>query len=130
MPVKNRTATLAEIASRTLEGGQFGALLADFLDGFYAMPEAEAIAEEPAPLQAVMDEEGALRDAYLAAVAEHLAHQFRLPFPRWASDPRRSLRRPWFACDFPSLRATLIHESPAAFRCRNLFVSANALSRA
>jgi hypothetical protein len=40
------------------------------------------------------------------------------------------LRTPWFAWPGPSLRATLLAESPAPFRERNLFVSANALTRA
>jgi len=42
----------------------------------------------------------------------------------------RALRHPWFAHRGGALRATLILESPAAFRERNLFVSENALSRA
>ena len=130
MPVKNRTASLAEIASRTAVGGRFDYLLADFLVGFYADPNGESLWDEPGLLQESMGESGRLRDAYLAAVAEHLAHQFQLPFPEWTGTPLRSLRLPWFASDFPSLRATLIRESPPAFRCRNIFVSSNALSRA
>jgi hypothetical protein len=50
--------------------------------------------------------------------------------PDWVFKPGRALKRPWFASTLASLRAVLIHESPATFRARNLFVSANALSRA
>jgi hypothetical protein len=39
-------------------------------------------------------------------------------------------KTPWFAAKSPNLKAILLQESPAAFRVRNLFVSANALSRA
>ena len=38
--------------------------------------------------------------------------------------------QPWVAWPGAALRATLLAESPAPFRERNLFVSANALSRA
>jgi len=40
------------------------------------------------------------------------------------------MKTPWFAAKSPNLKAILLQESPAAFRVRNLFVSANALSRA
>jgi len=73
---------------------------------------------------------GKIEDAYLAATAEWLAWKFNLPPPRWAFEPSRSLRRPWFASQLAALRAVLLLESPAAFRSRNLFVSENALSRA
>jgi len=50
--------------------------------------------------------------------------------PAWIFGPDRSLRRPWFASQLAALRGVLLHESPAPFRSRNLFVSENALSRA
>ena len=49
---------------------------------------------------------------------------------RRVTDEVRSLHRPGFASPMASLRAVLIHESPSAFRSRNVFVSENALSRA
>lgn len=48
----------------------------------------------------------------------------------WTESPRRSLPRPWFAGGLKNLKAILLAESPVAFRRRNLFVSANTLSRA
>jgi hypothetical protein len=69
-------------------------------------------------------------DAFLAAVAEHLCRRFALPIPAWVFEPDRYLARPFFALAAPSFRATLLLESPLEFRSRNLFVTANALSRA
>jgi hypothetical protein len=50
--------------------------------------------------------------------------------PNWAKGNARALNKPWFAAKTPNLKAILLQESPAAFRVRNLFVSANALPRA
>ena len=47
----------------------------------------------------------------------------------FAKTVERALGVPYFASPLGSLRAVLIHESPPAFRARNLFVSSNALSR-
>lgn len=44
--------------------------------------------------------------------------------------PERFLRRAYFAGGLESLKAVLLVESPTPLRCRQTFVSANALSRA
>ena len=85
--------------------------------------------EEPPPLTDRVPS-GDVLDAYLAATAVTLAREMAAAPPAWAWQPARKLRRPWFAHPGDRLRATLLHESPAAFRERNLFVSANALTRA
>lgn len=69
-------------------------------------------------------------NAYLAAVAETLCREAFLNPPGWSDASACFLHRPWFAGGFESLKALLLVESPVAFRRRNLFVSANALSRA
>ena len=69
-------------------------------------------------------------DAYLAATAVSLARELGCVPPAWTRSERRSLPYPWFASEGVAIRATLLAESPAPFRERNLFVSANALSRA
>jgi len=122
--------TLAEVAAWAAEGDSFDLCLRNFLDGFYAKPNAAALQKEPVRLAETNPHFGQIEDAYLAATAEWLAWKFDLPPPAWAFDPSRSLRRPWFASQLAGLRAVLIHESPAPFRSRNLFVSENALSRA
>jgi hypothetical protein len=125
-----RPATLAEVALLASHGDAFDRCLANFLDDFYLSPDAAALAESPMLLGASGDEMGKIQDAYLAATAEELSRRFSLPFPPWIEAEERKLHRPWFASPAASLRAVLIHESPAGFRERNLFVSENALSRA
>ncbi len=71
----------------------------------------------------------AVQDAYLAAVAAHLARQHRLPHPRWTDKKSRRLDRPWFALEDDWAKAWLLRDSPPAFRERNLFTSEDALQR-
>lgn len=121
-----RPATLQEVATRTLAGEAFDPLLREFLDTFYsANPQTMAAAIRGAPARV-----GAIHDAYLAAVAEHLALRFGLEVPRWTDDSGRFLAEPFFAGGLETLKAVLLVESPLAFRRRQIFVSANALSRA
>jgi len=70
-----------------------------------------------------------VKDAYLAAVAEHLARSFGLPIPDWSEAQGNRLTRPFFAGNLESLKALLFVQSPTAFRLRMLFVSKDALSR-
>ncbi len=125
-----RPKTLAEVARLTAGGDSFDRCLANFLDGFYAHPDALALAPVPELLAPLMGELGRVQDAYLAATAEQLACAHNLPAPAWVASEDRKLHRPWFASPLAALRAVLLLESPAAFRSRNLFISENALSRA
>jgi hypothetical protein len=121
-----RPATLQDVAARTLAGEPFDPLLREFLDNFYGTDvEARAAAIRIAPGRI-----DAIHDAYLAAVAEHLALRFRLAVPHWTDDSERFLAEPFFAGGLETLKAVLLVESPLAFRRRQIFVSANALSRA
>ena len=120
-----RPASLEEVAVRTLEGEPFDPLLREFLDEFYVGDSdmrARAIAVAPTRIAPI-------HDAYLAAVAEHLALKFGLPVPQWTEEPHRFLTQPFFAGGLENLKAILLVESPLAFRRRLIFVSANALSR-
>ncbi len=126
-----RPATLAEVARKTAEGASFDMTLANFLDEFYTRPTEEALLlPSPELLAPRLGRIGRVQDAYLAAVAEQLACENRFPIPSWVFSDDRKLHRPWFATPLAALRAVLIHESPVAFRARNIFVSANALERA
>jgi hypothetical protein len=107
----------------------FGYRIRDFLDRFRDAPSPDLIADEPELLRDALDD-GGRADAFLASTAAYLAHQHRFPVPAWAKGTSRALSRPWFAAKTHNLRMILLQESPAAFRVRNLFVSANALSRA
>jgi hypothetical protein len=102
----------------------FDLAVREFLDSFYADPASRcaAIEQRPEPIDA-------LYDAYLAAVAEHLARSFHLPVPEWSEMHGNALTRPFFAGALESLMAILTVESPAAFRRRLIFVSKDALSR-
>ena len=122
--------TLAEVAERAAAGDSFGRSLSNFLDDFYAGPTWDALADGPRLLAPLRGRLGQVEDAYLDATAMELARRCGLTVGAWACDEVRYLRRPWFASPMASLRAVLIHESPSAFRSRNVFVSDNALTRA
>jgi hypothetical protein len=122
--------TLADVARLALAGEPFDFALRNFLDAFYARPDPARLLPEPPLLRDALPERGAVADAYLAATAEWLAMRHQFPVPGWAFRDTRVLRRPWFGSPLAALRAVLLHESPAPFRARNLFVSENALTRA
>lgn len=106
----------------------FGYTLRDFLDRFRETPSYELLADEPELLETTLKDNGRA-DAFLASTAAYLAQQHQFPMPPWAKGNARALERPWFAAKTHELRMVLLQESPTAFRLRNLFVSANALSR-
>jgi hypothetical protein len=124
-----RPGSLAEVVTRAGDLRDFHYSLADFLDQFAIEKRASMLATEPARLVDRFPN-GDVGDAYLAAVAVALARTIGSDPPLWSWHASRKLRRPWFAHPGAALRATLLSESPAPFRERNLFVSANALSRA
>ncbi len=121
-----RPRSIAEIAGRAAQGTQaFDPAVREFVDAWQAMSRSErAAAVEAEPILL-----GGIKDAYLAAVAEHLAKQHDLAPPAWSDKPNRFLHEPFFAGGLESLKAILIVESPAAFRRRLTFVTADALSR-
>lgn len=121
----SRPKSLRELARRVKCGEQkFDPALREFLDSFYSHPEQRpsAIKDQPELIDA-------LHDAYLAAVAEHLAASFGLLTPEWTELQGNDLHEPFFAGGLESLKGVLVVESPAAFRRRLLFVSKDALSR-
>jgi hypothetical protein len=117
--------TLREVVRRVKAGErQFDPSIREFLDSFYVSPELrqQAIEERPDSIDAV-------HDAYVAAVAEHLARVYGLRIPEWSEIHGNGLREPFFAGGLQSLKGVLVAESPTAFRRRFLFVSKDALSR-
>jgi hypothetical protein len=121
-----RPGSIAEIAQRAAAGtSAFDTALREFLDSWQLMSEggrSAALENEPRNI-------GAVQDAYLAALAEHLALEDRIAVPAWTEDPKRFLVEPYFAGGLESLKALLLVESPLAFRRRLIFISADALSR-
>ena len=122
-----RPNTTAEVARRANDAQSFAVELADFLHEFARRGDAAMLMTVP-PLMRDRFALGAVDDAYLAAVAVSLSSQIQVSAPIWTRNPERILREPWFASPGRHMRALLLIESPAAFRERNLFVSANALS--
>lgn len=118
--------SLGEVVRRVKAGEQkFDPALREFLDSFYANAGSRHRAIEDRP-----DSIDAVHDAYVAAVAEHLARVYGLPIPEWSETHGNGLCEPFFAGGLQSLKGILVSESPTAFRRRLLFVSKDALSRA
>lgn len=69
-------------------------------------------------------------DAFLAALAEHLAYHDQLHAPEWVQDRDRYLEEWWFPIDLPAVRADALVHSPGAFRIRGIFLGSGALARA
>lgn len=119
--------TLASVAERVRTGEEFRHAAREFLDEFSLRADdrsrGEAIAEAPEPT-------GEARyDAYLGALAEHLALAHGLERPAWSVEPSRFLDRFWFVSDEPGFRAISIAQAPAAFRRRGVFVPERSLHR-
>jgi hypothetical protein len=126
-----RPATLAQTAERIASSHSLDKALPEFLDEFYLAATADLkftmLLDEPAPT-------GDLRlDALLGAVAEYLAHQFKLQkVPAWAYSPIRYLDHPWHASPIKDdgFREYLTFASPAEFASRNIFTEERPLRRA
>lgn len=122
----SRPQTIAEIAERgQKKPGSFDRAVKEFLDAWQSMSLRErsgALKEEPQKI-------GSIEDAYLAALAEHLALSERMSVPYWTEEPCRFLKEPFFAGGLESLKAILLAESPLAFRRRLIFISADGLAR-
>jgi hypothetical protein len=109
--------TPAAVALRPLLG---------FLDEAQRVPDELLIAllrEAPAPTGSRQ------LDAFVSALAEHVALKRGVTPPEWTQDPTRFLDQWWFPSGFRSLHATALVESPTAFRRRGIFITAGALER-
>ena len=122
-----RPDTLQDVAKAWSRDSQaWQVALAGFLDSFYMNPDRRQsmIATEPDPT-------GEARiDAWLGAVAEHLARRWGLAIPQWTQQPGRFLHEPVFASPIESLKALLLVQSPLSFRKRMIFVEHEPLRRA
>jgi uncharacterized membrane protein YccC len=126
-PPGQLTQTLARVATRARAGEDFHFAVREFLDEFALRggqeERAHAIAERPAGTGE------ARHDAYLGALAEHLAIAHGLERPMWSLEPDRFLARFWFVSRIPGFRAISIAQAPAAFRRRGVFVPESSLHR-
>lgn len=122
-----RPQSLRQAAIHGLEFGERDAFLREFLDEFYVENDTQRRAAMLTDEPPMTEDDRA--NAYYAAVAEHLAFKYHLPVPAWTLHPVRFLKRPYFPCGLESLKATLLVESPTAFRRRMIFVGADPLYR-
>jgi hypothetical protein len=126
-----RPNTLAELATRVVDGESVAKALSEFLDAFY-------LASSSAQRMEMLDGEpcatgDARNDSLFGAVAEYLARQHALPrTPVWAFGPSRYLDRAWHAAPFDddAMREYLTFASPAEFASRNIFTEERPLRRA
>ena len=126
-----RPSTLREVVAWADSTEDIGCNLAEFLD---EVNPRSGLRRSRASLAACIRSEprktgNPVHDAYLAAVATHLSHCWRVQAPRWTRGKNRRLAHPWFALPYPWARAELLRSSPAAFRERNLFTTEDALHR-
>ena len=124
-----RPQSLTQVADRPIDAQAFSLAWREFLDRFYAAPSASALLDEPRLLHPRLNDDG-YADAFLAAMAAELARRHHLPVPLWTTAPQRYLRDPHFALKSRKNWAVLLQDSPAEFRARRIFVSANVLDRA
>ena len=127
-----RPKSLGEVAAASASYEDFGHHLKDFLHEFAAARQRQAslpamLEIEPARL-ADQFTEGTICDAFLAATADYLARSAGLATPVWALNPERVLSVPWFSDPLLALRGLLLRDTPSAFKDKNLFVLASALS--
>ena len=124
---RRRPRSLKEVALWGAEQGDTDSFLREFLDEFYVAVDSDSRARMLRPEPPLLADEKA--NAYLGAVAEHLARRDRLPIPPWTARAPRFLHRPYFPGGLESLKATMLKESPTAFRRRMIFVGADPLYR-
>ena len=101
-------------------------IVLDFIDGCAASPSAERaelIADEPDPFDPRWD-------AFLAALADHVAYENDLPQARWAEGPDRFLGSFWFPVDLPSVRPEALATSPATFMRHGVLITPDLFARA
>jgi hypothetical protein len=129
---------LKEAIELVQEGEDERIALAEFLDEFYAAVERQrenTSADQPGgEPQAMIDAEPPLTgrqplDAYVAAVAEHLARRWGLAIPPWVEDGRRFLDTPFFPDNLQLMKPILLRDSPIGFRRRLIFTEAEPLRR-
>jgi hypothetical protein len=119
--------TLAGVARRVGQGEGFNHAVREFLDEFALRGDdrarSRAIEDRP---DSTADPR---QDAYLGAMAEHLAAIHGLARPAWAVEPGRFLDSFWFVSEVAGFRAMAIAQAPAAFRRRGVFIPERSLHR-
>jgi hypothetical protein len=118
--------TLAEAAHRIGEGTTLREAVADFLDDLRFARDGDDVADRIREEAPTIDPH---TDAYLAAVAEHVAASHGLRVPPWTRCTTRFLDHFWWPSATPALHVRALVESPAAFRRRGIFIGRTTLKR-
>ncbi len=121
--------TLRESLSHVEISTDFSYAIRNFLDRFKENPDPALLADEPVLISHILGD-GGYADAFVASTVAYLCQVHDFKAPAWVNAKCRIMPVPHFAAKSPNMKAILLQESPAAFRVRNLFVSANALNRA
>ena len=101
-------------------------MVLDFIDGCAALDSAarsELIVDEPARFDPRWD-------AFLAALADHVAYENHLRQPGWAEQPERFLEAFWFPVDLPSVRPEALATAPATFMRHGILITPDLFDRA
>ena len=112
--------------------GRMWFAIGNYLDEFYYSmsneQRQEVLNEEPE----WFDGAGEYEKAFIVAMVNKLAVDYNLDTPSWVyKDEYFQLKTPHFAMNAKGdLRLLLLVESPKQFRMRNIFTTANVLSRA
>ncbi len=126
LPRTYQPASLADIAEDAKSEEDFLFRVRQFLDDFRRpQPEGARVALIRRPPPRSRDPRW---DAFLGALAEHVAVHAGLSAPSWTDQPDRFLRTFWFVHE-PAFDAIALALSPAAFRRRGVFISADFLKR-
>jgi hypothetical protein len=121
--MSTRPQTLREVGQRSESIEDFGLNLRDWQHDIqrthvHSRRElASRLAEKPSLLRGRF-EHGDVADAYLAAYADWIASEARIPQPSWCRDRRRRADTHWFST--PD-HESLLSRTPAPFRRRGLF---------
>lgn len=117
-------------AQRVRSGEDLLYVVRELLDELYLREEVrgadalvDLIGEAPEPTG------DAPADAFLAALAEHLAVTRGLQRPTWVSQPSRFLDRWWFPHRRRGFDALALRDAPAAFRRRGVMAHPSMLER-
>lgn len=121
---------LRDIAHLTSQNaGSFEIHTGNFLDEFYRSDNEkrkQMVEQEPAFYPNLAPH----ILPFLAGMAEKLCNDYNLGCPAWVYLPQYYLKEPVFWMEAKgNLRLVLLVESPIEFRLRNIFTSANSLTR-
>ena len=127
--MKKRPISAAEFIRAISQGNEDSSILfGNFLDDFYRAnvdDKKRMLSDEPEPFNNVRS----VDYVHIAATVHKLANDSGVTVPAWVFKDQYYAKEPFFPVCHPELKLVYMFESPTEFKHRNMFVSANALSR-